>query len=101
MVFNKEEVATISNILSTYSKSPKGILKAEFQAQIADQCLEKLNTLNIFTSFSKQEYTVMASAIQFKIIELLDAHHEVPASLYELRDRLFENATPEHAQYHK
>lgn len=94
MVFTKDEAVLLLSILASYEMSPKGILNAKLQTEIVGRCIDKLNTLNIFTAFSKQEYTVMASAAQFKIIELLDAHQEVPASLYELRDRLFESATP-------
>ena len=95
MIFNLSETSQLIAALETYDEEPRGLLKPELQHKLCESCLKKLNSQNIFTTFSKQEYSMMVYAIHF-IITILDSrHYRGPDELYELHLRLLELATPE------
>lgn len=69
-MFTPEEIYIISSAVETYNEAHRGILNPELQDSLCNSCIAKLEGYNQLTYFSKQEYTVMAFAVDMIINQL-------------------------------
>ncbi len=67
MLFNEKECSIIITALETYDEEPRGMLIPDVQHSVTTSALKKLNVLSPLTYFTKQEFTIMALAVQFVI----------------------------------
>lgn len=93
MIFTKSQIDILVPALRTYDLFPRGVLTPEVQHGVASSALRKL-TASDNTAFTKQEYTIMAMAVQFEIVRLESSSAKVPAELVVLRGQLFALALP-------
>lgn len=95
MIFTSDEIRDIRIALETYDKLPRGDLIESVQRNVVAAALQKLNSFNLFTSFSKQEFTVMALSVHFLIYDFARSHKQVSEKLFALREKLMDLAEPE------
>lgn len=87
MLFTRDECFHLIAALETYNDAPRNLLKPDVQNTVCSSALAKLNSMNIFTTFSKQEFTMMFASVLFTI-EILDRKHlSVPDILWTLHDK--------------
>lgn len=69
LIFTKDEKIFIEEALNTYSESQNPIsrfpLREELKQPLIDSALQKLDCLNVFTSFTKNESSVMLLAMGY------------------------------------
>lgn len=95
MIFSTDEIRDIRIALETYDRLPRGDLIESIQRNVVAAALQKLNSFNLFTSFSKQEFTVMALSVHFLIYDSARSHKQVPERLFALREKLLDLAEPD------
>ena len=95
MIFSPDEIHLVKDALSEYNKVPRGDLIEPVQRSVVSSALQKLDSFNLFTSFTKQEFTVMALSVHFRIHSLAKSHRTVPVKYFALREKLLDLAEPE------
>lgn len=95
MLFTKDECIHLIAALETYNDTPRGLLNPDVQNTVCSSALSKLKSFNLFTSFTKQEFTMMFASVLFSI-ELLDRKHiAVPDILWTLHDKVGSLSLPD------
>lgn len=92
MKFTPVQIEQLIPLLKNYDLIPRGVLIPSLQHSLVSSVLQKLRTPDAV--FTKQEYTVMAMAVQFEIDRLQSSSAKVPNALVVLRGQLFALASP-------
>ena len=88
MIFTKDEIEILIEVLSYRNSKEFGLLKPKVAANLRQSSLNKLRHFSPRTSFTKQEFTLMAMAVHSECYFcLLD--NTVDDELQTLRDKLF------------
>lgn len=64
MLFNSKEIALIITALEDYADSPLQILRIDLRDKLSASITTKLKALTPLTVFTKQEFTLMAVAVE-------------------------------------
>ncbi len=85
LIFSHDQIQLLITALSEYLQNPPLFnfnLKEEVWRPSMDRCVKKLMSFSIFTSFSKQEFTVMLLAADYYERVLILDETEYDEELY-------------------
>ena len=94
MLFNNEEITILISALETYNDAPRNELRPELQNTLVNSSIEKLENLTALTYFTKQEFSIMALAMNFIIQSLEISGNIVDDFTFTLFHRLIALAEP-------
>lgn len=85
LVFSTEQIQLLTTALSVYLQEPPlctfNLTEDEWRP-LMKQCIKKLASYSIFTSFSKQEFTIMFVAADYYERVLIASKNEYDKVLY-------------------
>lgn len=88
MLFTDKERSALEEIVIAYDFKARGFFKRELQRTLAESCLNKLETLNALTYFTKQEFTLLLFAAQWAKDNSISVYKQNPLLITSLINRL-------------